>query len=137
MIREDALGLVYRMNAAWPNMTLSDETLEVWVEHLSMLSQTVGMDAVRELEVSSRFFPTIAEFRKAYDRAAEYDRLAKAQDRGLPAPQEPTAPKEVAQAAIEEARRSIDAALQLKPKREHRRKLDPRKVMDEMTEQGP
>lgn len=119
MIREDAVKILYRMNAAWPAMKLEDATIEVWVEHLATMSFPIATDAVRDLEASARFFPSIAEFRAAYDLAVQRDRIGRAQDRGLPVTTATTdserVPPEKVRELIDQARRSLDAAT--KPKK--------------------
>lgn len=110
MTPDEADAVLARLVSAWPNTDLPDPTIGIWHEHLALMSGVVAMDAVRDLESGSRFFPSLAEFRQAYDVAVQRDRLSKAQDRGLPTPVERSVGPERAKELIEGLRAKINAS---------------------------
>lgn len=79
----------------------------MWIEHLQPLRDRLVADAARLLELESNWFPSLAEFRKAYDHLADRTRIERADDLGLPKPAEPMVPPDEIKALIEKARRNL------------------------------
>lgn len=53
-------------NGIWPTPVMSETALGVWAEHLAGLDGMLAVNAMRQLELASKWRPTLAEFREAY-----------------------------------------------------------------------
>lgn len=95
-----------RLGAAWPQANISEPTQRVWMEHLARVSFPAACDAVRELEVKCRWYPSISEFSEvlAYQAKARAERQT-----ALPASSHIRAPKEVADRYLAEMSAKIAA----------------------------
>lgn len=78
MTNDEAMSIVGRMASAWPQIELTEPTVEVWREHLIDKRGPIALEVIRGLEQTVKFFPTLAEFTDAYKIAIrqelEYER---------------------------------------------------------------
>lgn len=84
----DALEILSRLKAAFPNMTLDEEQSEVLLESVALLTDpTILAEAVDYLIQKDERFPTIARIRLAYRSVADAHAAARAYaERSLPGP---------------------------------------------------
>jgi len=64
MTPAQTLRLIAALRAAYPSMTLSDETIAVYTHDLLDLDYEPTMQAVEQIRKTSTWFPSIAEIRK-------------------------------------------------------------------------
>lgn len=107
MTRDEAIGVLRVMTAAWPNANLGDDTVELWIEYLDTVGHAEARTAASELVLSEQWMPTVARFREtiiAHRRhAAERDRFAR---RALPSGEYET-PPEAGPARVAELRATL------------------------------
>lgn len=60
---QDTAAVIAYFGAAFPNFDPSDDTLDVWVAEVEDIDPTDAYEAMRSLVKTSRFVPSIAEFR--------------------------------------------------------------------------
>lgn len=53
------------MSTAWPSAKLQENTAEVWTDLVADVHPDDGLAAARSLGQSSKFFPSVSEFREA------------------------------------------------------------------------
>jgi hypothetical protein len=77
MTRTEAAALLKLLTAAFPRITIDDDTVELWIDGLRPLDHHLGETAVRSLIDGTKFFPTIAELNEAVTIAREHTARAR------------------------------------------------------------
>jgi hypothetical protein len=103
MTRDQADQAITRMCAVWPHTDPNVLTLSVWREHLQRMPLDIARAAVAELERSSIYWPSIAQFQEECRRIHEHRRNTTP---ALPAPSEPLASKDRVHDLIEQMRQA-------------------------------
>lgn len=62
MTRDDAYEIVGKLIAAYPNTEIEDEAVELWADFLQHQDVIDASEALTNLLLTDKFFPTIAEF---------------------------------------------------------------------------
>lgn len=102
MTRDEALGVLRVLTAAWPKFELTDDTIDVYVEFMRGVSADVGHVTARELIRHSQWFPTVTEFHR---HAMSVARRERDKFRALP---EPPVDREKGLAHVREIREQLN-----------------------------
>jgi hypothetical protein len=72
--------------AAWPEIEITAPTAMTWYDHLADIPEPAGMEAVRRIVASDRYFPRVSRFREVALAARRDLESQHARERGLPEP---------------------------------------------------
>lgn len=81
MTRTECAQVLAYLVSAWPQVELSDETVEVWADQLGGVAYVDAEPAARRLVSSSKWFPSPSEF---LEHAQAEARSRRSHDRELP-----------------------------------------------------
>lgn len=105
MNRRDVAAVLGILTAAWPNQTLPEQTVAVWMDMLADLDPADAQQAARTLVKTEQWFPSIARFRNEAQAAAHARQNRRAATHGLPGHHRPAPPPP---ALVEAARALLD-----------------------------